>query len=1246
MATQTQIRTETLARQLASKTPLDAAVDAAEAAAAAAFLLSKAGPSVSALRAQGGATLDALLSLDSLTGRKTRAAALWLALRALSLQSGDAVGLPRAMGTDPVLAALLAASGLGVSFEKGEEVAGTLNTAWNVAHLLAPGRAVTLDLTGGLTVRAGKDTLLSIDAASDARLALSHVDALGERAGAAAHTPKPLAYTTAEEAATASFTAEIFSPYALRRVAIPGAQAHPSALVESAALAGVLPPVPSYTPVLLPSVVASGALSDVQLEAVIYAGEAHSRFLPAHPNDPDLPTPRQGFLLGHGTGVGKGHILAGIMADNWAQGRRRHVWISESAHLVDAARADWVAMGGKASDVWDAREMTAQQPLPNASGIVFLTYAGLRSEHGIGRVAQLVSWMGDEDGVIAFDESQNLRHTLDEAATQTSWGKDASRQAKAAQDLQDRLPRARVIYSSATSASDVTGLVYAHRLGLWGTGTAFANSSAFVAAMEKGGTNALEMVARDMKAMGIYLSANLSFEGVGFERLEHRMDAFERQRHDLLANLWCTVADRKRRAVVTTGIQNGPASALGRDNRRPDTLFNMARARFFQATIAGMKTPTLIKAIRADLAEGKSAVVQLSNTFGATMERAIAAAEEAGDAIDQVTVTPRDILLGYLQDGFPIHMWETTTNAQGRQVLAPKRDANGDPMICPRALAERDALVAEVEATPMPEGPLEQLLDAFGPEMVAEVTGRARRLVPGPQGRVLEERPTDAIPRDIQAFMDGRKRVLVFSQAGAAGQTYSASRTRANRQIRRHYLLQAGWRADMAIQGMGRSHRSHQEQPPEYVLVSIDLWADQRMVSRVAKGMQNLGAITRGQRQAAAQGFFTQDENLEDTYAQEAWKAFVRKLHAGEVHGLTIGQFEREAHLKLREANGSLPADSKFPPVHRFLNAMSAMRCDSQAAFGQALREELVALRTHAIATGAYDRGLETIRPDSLIKLDDIVVHRDARSGGETRLLQMLRVDTLDPIPFEQARMDATMAGNALLGKSLSSGRVAVVCFPRSLREMHPSANDRVIVYTPTGRRERTRADVVAEGWQRVDPVEAAALWQAEQQERGAEEERVFWVISGTLLPIWDKMPAAQSTVYRMETDAGERIIGRLIDDRFVQDLQTRMARIATGGLDATSVQNALDGGSLVELANGWSLQGRIYADAKRAPSATVFLPKKEEDLVLRLKGKGVVQVRGGGYDTLAYRLPEGDARMDALQALLAFAPAVRILTL
>jgi hypothetical protein len=40
-------------------------------------------------------------------------------------------------------------------------------------------------------------------------------------------------------------------------------------------------------------------------------------------------------------------------------------------------------------------------------------------------------------------------------------------------ELQNRLPRARVVYASATGATDINNLAYAVRLGLWGRGPSF-----------------------------------------------------------------------------------------------------------------------------------------------------------------------------------------------------------------------------------------------------------------------------------------------------------------------------------------------------------------------------------------------------------------------------------------------------------------------------------------------------------------------------------------------------------------------------------------------------------------------------------------------------------------------------------------------------------------------------------------------------------------------------------------------------
>ena len=79
---------------------------------------------------------------------------------------------------------------------------------------------------------------------------------------------------------------------------------------------------------------ASGVLSRVQLEAVVYALQQHERMLPSGH--------RAGFFIGDGTGVGKGRELAAIVWDNWRRSAtkgRRSVWFTCNTDLaVDARR--------------------------------------------------------------------------------------------------------------------------------------------------------------------------------------------------------------------------------------------------------------------------------------------------------------------------------------------------------------------------------------------------------------------------------------------------------------------------------------------------------------------------------------------------------------------------------------------------------------------------------------------------------------------------------------------------------------------------------------------------------------------------------------------------------------------------------------------------------------------------------------------------------------------------------------------
>lgn len=56
--------------------------------------------------------------------------------------------------------------------------------------------------------------------------------------------------------------------------------------------------------------------------------------------------------------------------------------------------------------------------------------------------------------------------------------------------LQNRLPRARVVYCSATGVSEIANMAYMVRLGFWGEGTAFPDANAFLSSMKKRGLGA------------------------------------------------------------------------------------------------------------------------------------------------------------------------------------------------------------------------------------------------------------------------------------------------------------------------------------------------------------------------------------------------------------------------------------------------------------------------------------------------------------------------------------------------------------------------------------------------------------------------------------------------------------------------------------------------------------------------------------------------------------------------------------
>jgi hypothetical protein len=73
---------------------------------------------------------------------------------------------------------------------------------------------------------------------------------------------------------------------------------------------------------------------------------------------------------------------------------------------------------------------------------------------------------------------------------------------------------------------------------LWGPQTAFADRRAFVESLRRGGIAAMELIARDLKAQGLYAARALSFAGVEYDILEHRLSEEQIAVYNAYADAW------------------------------------------------------------------------------------------------------------------------------------------------------------------------------------------------------------------------------------------------------------------------------------------------------------------------------------------------------------------------------------------------------------------------------------------------------------------------------------------------------------------------------------------------------------------------------------------------------------------------------------------------------------------------------------------------------------------------------------
>ena len=703
------------------------------------------------------------------------------------------------------------------------------------------------------------------------------------------------------------------------------------------------------------------------------------------------------------------------------------------------------------------------------------------------------------------------------------------------------------------------------------------------------------------KALGLYQARALSYDGVEVDILEHPLTPEQRRIYDSYAGAFKIIHQNIQEALKATGIVDGESTLNKNAKSAALSAFEGAKQRFFGHLLTSMKCPSLLRAIEADLREGRSAVVQLVSTGEALMERRIAEipASEWDDL--SIDLTPREYVLDFLEHAFPVQLQEPFEDDDGNLMSRPVFDADNNPVLCQEALAKRDALIQKLGALPPVQSALDQIVHRFGHDAVAEITGRSRRVLRIEDARgerlALRSRPASANLAETAAFMDREQEDPGVLDGGR----HRAQLPRRSRlpQHRAPYPLPAGARlagrpGDPGAgpdpphapgiraalpprrhrrEGRAPVHRHHRKAPGQFG----------RHHARPARFADRHG----GRRHRALQGQRQPREPLRQVGVTPVLHRPLARQHRGLVARRLRGGHRPQARLRGQPQGG--------PAAHAAVPQQAAGAPDRRAE--PALRRAGDAHRGQH-RDCRRGRHLRARRRDhrcrlALRRFERETVFTHEGSGAETEIVEIARKDRLEPLTADAAieLHRATSKKPPLLIVNGQSKRAALVMDAPARTLDDGDVQERVRLVRPAVREPIARAALDASQWRTADEDRWRALWDAEIASLPSHRESRFWLVAGLLLPIWDRLPDESMRVRRLVTDPGtgpgqaqgEHLIGRVLGPAEVSEFRAALGLDGGPGLTAAEIHDEIMvRGASFPLANGWKLARRRLMGAMR----------------------------------------------------------------
>lgn len=512
---------------------------------------------------------------------------------------------------------------------------------------------------------------------------------------------------------------------------------HPSPLYESEYMSGAsLPKIKTRLHLKNQQPYCSHYISNAQVETIACAVDTMY-------SKRSIDTQSRGFLLGDGTGVGKTKTIAGVVSELWMINPTnfRAIWISMNKNLgVDAKKElSLIQELGNNCPNW----LSLKNIKNNESGILFTTYGSMiRSQ----TYDVVLNWMvNTHNTLLIFDEAHAAKNS-------------SSKSGKMVVNIQRTLHNPRVVYSTATAASDIRQLHYIEKLGLWA-----GNHTTFTKTLEKYGSSAMEMCALQLKHTGKLVSRHLGFNGIQIELKTYVLNNSEVLKYDRLMSIWNNLN-------VSCGI---------------DTI------NFYQQLITNFKVKATIREIQTSIERDEQVVIGLQTTG------------------------------------------ENSFKINNKSFL--------------RDLMERHG--ADLTADDINKNPIDTIIDIFGSDIVAEVSGRIHRPRMGNDGCFYIENVPNT-QNEIDDFQNDKKKIIIITRSGSNGISLHSNREMSLKK-RHHIILEPPRSAELLVQQFGRTHRTNSAKAPRYTIVVTDIPSEIRFFNGLSTKLERLGAITKGDRRTS-----------------------------------------------------------------------------------------------------------------------------------------------------------------------------------------------------------------------------------------------------------------------------------------------------------------------------------------------------------------------------------------------------------